>query len=176
VTVRARPTRVLPYLLAFVLGAGGAVLTACGSSNPAMIPQQNSNRLKSDLDEVLSAVQASNCARAARALAQLEADYASLPEGTSKRLKRRLREGLDRLEDQARRECEATETQTTETQTTETETTQTETIPTTTTDTTATVPTVPTTETTTDSVPTTPTTPDSIPTTTTDETGGTGTP
>jgi hypothetical protein len=175
VTVRARATRVLPYLLAFVLGAGAAVLTACGSENPAMLPQQNANRLKSDLDEVVNAVDASDCARSERALTQLDADYASLPEGTSERLKDRLKEAIDRLGEQADRECRETETETTTTETTETETTETqiETIPTTTTDTTVTTPT------TTDSIPTTPTTPtttDSIPTTTDDETGGAETP
>jgi len=172
-TVRPRPTRVLPYLLAFVLGAGVAVLSACGSSNPAMIPQQNANRLKSDLDEVVAAVDANDCGRADRALSQLGADYASLPARTSVRIKRRLKDALDKLGEQANKECvKTTETQTTETQTTETQTTETQTIPTTTTETTP--PTTPTTTTptTTDTVPT---TTDSIPTTTND-TGGTGTP
>ena len=172
-TVRPRPTRVLPYLLAFVLGAGVAVLSACGSSNPAMIPQQNANRLKSDLDEVVAAVDANDCGRADRALSQLGADYASLPARTSVRIRRRLKDALDKLGEQANKECvKTTETQTTETQTTETQTTETQTIPTTTTETTP--PTTPTTTTptTTDTVPT---TTDSIPTTTND-TGGTGTP
>ena len=172
-TVRPRPTRVLPYLLAFVLGAGVAVLSACGSSNPAMIPQQNANRLKSDLDEVVAAVDANDCGRADRALSQLGADYASLPARTSVRIKRRLKDALDKLGEQANKECvKTTDTQTTETQTTQTQTTQTQTIPTTTTETTP--PTTPstTTPTTTDTVPT---TTDSIPTTT-DDTGGTGTP
>ena len=173
-TVRSRPTRVLPYLLAFVLGVGAPFLAACGSENPAMLPQLNANRLKGDLDEVVSAVDATDCARTDRALAQLAADYAALPATTSIRLKNRLKEGIDRLGEQAGRECRDTETETTETQTTETVTTETQTttIPTTTVDTTPTVPT------TTDSIPTTetePTTTDSIPTTTA-ETGGAGTP
>jgi len=139
-TVRPRPTRVLPYLLAFVLGAGVAVLSACGSSNPAMIPQQNANRLKSDLDEVVAAVDANDCGRADRALSQLGADYASLPARTSVRIKRRLKDALDKLGQQANKECvKTTDTQTTQTQTTETQTT--ETVPTTTTPTqTATTP------------------------------------
>ena len=172
-TVRARPTRLLPFLLAFVLGAGAAALTACGSTNPAMIPQQNADRLKSDLDEVAAAVDATDCSRADRALAQLAADYASLPARTSVRIKRRLKDGLDRLGSQANKECvKTTSTETTQTQTTETQTTQTQTIPTTTTETTPTT-TVQTTPTT--STATVPTTTDSIPTTTND-TGGTGTP
>jgi len=156
--------------LAFVLGAGGAVLTACGSENKAMIPQLNANRLKSDLDEVVSAVDAQDCPRSDRALAQIAADLASLPAQTSVRLKHRMQEAVDKLKEQSAQECqETTETQTTDTQTTETETTATQTIPTTTVETTPTT----TTPTTTDSIPTTPTTTDSLPTTT-DQTGGTG--
>ena len=173
-TVRGRPTRLLPYLLAFVLGAGAAALTACGSSNPAMIPLQNANHLKSDLDAVKSAVDAKDCENTDKTLAQLSADIASLPAKVATRIKNRLREGYSALDRQARRECEKTATtqtqttETTQTQTTPTETTQTQTIPTTTTETTPTQ----TTPTTTDSIPT---TTDSIPTTTND-TGGTTTP
>src|SRR5689334_2478240 len=56
VIVRVRPTHALPYLLAFVLGVGAAALTACGSTNKAMIPASNASKLKSDLDEVLNAI------------------------------------------------------------------------------------------------------------------------
>lgn len=153
--VRARPTHALPYLLAFVLGVGAAALTACGSTNKAMIPAQNASNLKSHLDEVLNAVDSHDCTRSGRAIDQVRADLDSLPAGTSQRLEQRLREGVTKLSDQASKECvKTTPTQTAAT--TQTQTVQTQTIPTVTTDTTATVPTTPTT-----------TTPTTTPTTTT---------
>jgi cell division protein FtsN len=172
VIVRVRPTHALPYLLAFVLGVGAAALTACGSTNKAMIPATNANRLKSDLDEVLNAIDDSDCTRSGRAIAQIRADLDSLPSGTSQRLEHRMREAVAKLSDQASTECQkTTPTETQATATTESTATTVETLPTTTTDTTATVPTT-TTPTTT---PTTTTPPTTTPTTTSD-TGGAVTP
>ena len=169
--VRVRPTHLLPYLLAFVLGVGAAALTACGSTNKAMIPAQNASNLKSHLDAVLNAIDAHDCGRSGQAIAQVRADLDSLPSGTSQRLSARLREAVAKLSEQSAQECiktTPTQTTTTETQTTTTETldtTTTETTPTTTTPTTETTPTTPTT------TPTTPTT-----STSTSDTGGVVTP
>jgi len=168
VTVRARPARALPYLLAFGLGIGSAVgLAACGGkTNPAMIPAANADQLRGDLDDVLSAIDSHDCNDAGKAIDQVRSDLVELPPGTSKRLRERLDEGVGRLSKQADEECKP--------KTTSTETTTptiTETVPTTTTPATVPTTTTPTETTTTPPVPTTPTT-TTPPATTPDDTGG----
>lgn len=167
-TVRSRPAQALPYLLAFVLGVGAAGLAACGSTNKALIPAANADALKSDLDAVGAAIDAHDCTAADRALAQVKADLAELPRGTSVRLQRRLEEGVGKLEQQSAKECQVTTATTVTTLPTVTTAPPTTTTapPTTTTTAPPTTTTAPTT------VPTTPTT---TPTSTND-TGGVTTP
>jgi hypothetical protein len=169
-TVRARPTTVVPYLLAFVLGLGTAGLAACGGkSNPAMIPATNADQLRGDLDAVLSAVESHNCNDADKAIAQVKSDLLELPSGTSKRLQDRLAEGVAKLTEQSAQECKPKTTTTATTAPTTTATVQTVT---------TTAPPVTTaTETTPTTVPTTPTTPTTPPITTApQDTGGATTP
>jgi hypothetical protein len=172
VTVSSRLHRLLPYLLAFALGLGAAGLAACGAAtNKALIPAANADQLKSDLDDVASAVDSQDCQKVDSALAQGQRDLDSLPAGTSQRVQSKLQEGLDRLKRQAAKECKAQTTTTTTIPTVTTvTTTPTVTTPTTTTPTvttpTTTVPTTPTT-----TIPTTPTT-----TTPSNDTGGATTP
>jgi hypothetical protein len=133
VTVRSRPAQALPYLLAFVLGLGAAGLAACGNkTNPAMIPADNASELKDHLDDVLAAIESSDCGEASRAVAQVRGDLTSLPSGTSQRLEARLKEGVERLAEQAAEECQPTETTQTEAPTTTTITPETTTTPVTT--------------------------------------------
>lgn len=114
----------LPYLLAFVLGLAAAALAACGAKeNPAMIPAANAQELKADLGAVLAAVDSRNCGDADRAIRQARSDLLALPAGTSKRLRARLQEGVDRLARQAADECQQRTTDTTATETTATDTT-----------------------------------------------------
>jgi DNA uptake protein ComE-like DNA-binding protein len=151
VTVRPKPTRsatrLLPFVLAFVLGLGAALLTACGSSSKALIPAANADQIKSHLAAVSDAI-----------------DVESLPNEVSARLVQRLEDGIARLRRQAPSACAANTATTATTATATTETTTTATTPTTTT---ATTPT--TTTPTTTTPPTTPTTPT---TTTSPDTGG----
>jgi hypothetical protein len=166
VIVSSRPTRVLPYLLAFALGLGAAGLAACGAAtNTALLPASNADQLKSDLDNVASAVDSQDCTKVDSALAQGQRDLDSLPSGTSQRVQSKLQDGLDRLKRQATTECQPTAT-------TNTVQTVTTTVPTTTTPTTTT-PTTTTPTTTTPTTTTPPTTPTTTPTITTpDNTGG----
>lgn len=173
-TVRARPAKALPLLLAFVLGLGAAGLAACGDkTNPAMIPAANADGLRADLEDVGAAIESHDCNDAEKAIAQVKSDLLELPAGTSKRLQERLDEGVRKLAEQAKDECKP------KTATTETTETTVETVPTTTTP--VSVPTTPPT------TPTTPpeTTPTTPPSTTTtppistvppENTGGTTTP
>jgi hypothetical protein len=167
VTVRARPARALPYVLAFVLGLGAAGLAACGGrTNPAMIPAANADQLNGDLDDVAAALDSHDCTQSGRAVAQVRSDLLELPSGTSRRLLARLQEGVAKLSEQSAKECQA---KTTSTATTQTATTvATTTVPTTTAPVTVPTTTTPTT--------TTPTTTQTTATTPPDDTGGVTTP
>lgn len=154
--------RFLPFVLAFALGLGAALLTACGSSSKALIPAGNADQLKNDIAKVSDAIDAGKCDRINAALDQAETDVESLPNHVSVRLVARLKEGIARLRTQAPRACALNTVTTTTTETVTTQTTVT-TVPPITTATTTTPTTPPVTTPTT----TTPTTP-----TTTSDTGG----
>jgi hypothetical protein len=183
--------RVLPFVLAALLGAAAAGLVACGSSGDdrrELIPERSADRLKSALSDVRSAVAAGNCEQARRAVIRARGVLVNLPSAVSDELVARLRQGLDNLDEVAPRQCEqqATQTETQETttttapetttpeKTTTTETTTTETTPPDTTTTETTPP-----DTTTTAPPDTTTTAPPDTTTTappTDPSGGTTTP
>src|SRR5215218_1489591 len=174
--------RVLPFVLAALLGVAAAGLVACGSSGSdrqELIPERSADRLKSALSDVRSAVADGNCDQARRAVSRARGVLVNLPSAVNDDLVTRLRQGLDNLEQVAPRECEQQDTQT-ETQETTT-TTAPETTPeeTTTTDTTPSETTPP--DTTTTAPPdTTPTDeappPDTTPAEPADPSGGTTTP
>lgn len=152
--------RPVSLLLALILGAGAAGLTACGKDNPHLFSAARADRLTQALDEVQGAVSDHNCAAATRALSRLNDQLTSLPNSIDPRLRLQLQKGAVALSRQAAKECQQTDTTTTAT---------TDTTPTTTATTTTTTPT--TTQTTTTTTPTTttttPTTTTTVPTTTT---------
>src|SRR5215212_1887938 len=122
--------RVLPFVLATLLGVAAAGLVACGSSGSdrrELIPERSADRLKSALSDVRSAVADGNCDQARRAVSRARGVLVNLPSAVNDDLVTRLRQGLDNLEEVAPRECEQQDTQT-ETQETTT-TTATETTP-----------------------------------------------
>jgi cell division septation protein DedD len=171
--------RVVPFVLAAVLGVAAAALVSCGGSRRDLIPPRSADRMKSALSDVRTAVHDGDCEGASRALSRARGALLNLPRSVDDRLVTRLRQGISRLEVLAPREC-VQETQTTTPPTTET--TTPETTPTETTTTPETTPT----ETTTTPTTTTDTTPTTPPTTTTtpappaappaDTTGGAPTP
>jgi hypothetical protein len=155
--------RLLPYLVAGLLGVGAAALVACGEQRGDLIPAASAENLSSALDDVQRAVDDGDCDAAARGLSQARGALVNLPESVNDRLAARLEEGIRNLEQIVPERCAEQETQT-ETVPTTTEPTQTETTTTepTQTETTTTEPTQPdtTTEPTpTDTEPTTPTEP-----------------
>ena len=145
--------RLLPYLVAGLLGVGTAALVACGEQRGDLIPGGNAEDLTSALDDVQQAVDDGDCDAAARALSQARGALVNLPESVNDRLAARLEEGIRNLEQIAPERCAEQETQT-ETVPTTSEPTQTETTPTEPTepDTTTTEPTQ--TDTTTEPTPT----------------------
>jgi hypothetical protein len=158
----------LPPMIALLLGVLAALAVGCGSRSN-LIPSGDATNLKAQLAQIKQDVAAGNCSGLETAIQQVHDDAAALPSQVDKRLRSRINDGIQALENTAGTDCRAakaaqtatqTQTQTTETTPTVTQTqpSETTTTPTTTqpTDTT-TAPT--TTEPTTTA--TTPTTPDS---------------
>lgn len=143
--------RVLPLLLALLLGGATAFLVSCGSDRSGLIPASDAGTLTSALDQVASATRSGECVAAGQALSRAQGAVVRLPSSVDPRLKRRLQSGIDNLRKRVPVDCQkTTSTQTqaptttqapdTQTQTTQTQTTQTETTQTQTTDTTTTPP------------------------------------
>ncbi len=152
--------RVLPLLVALLLGGATAFVVACGGDRSHLIPAGNASDLTSALDQVAAATRSGDCAAAGQALTRAHGAFVRLPSTVDRRLRSRLNSGLKNLDERVPVDCKKatsteapptvtqappqTQTTQTETQTTQTETTTTQTTPpdTTTTDTTTT-PTIP---------------------------------
>jgi hypothetical protein len=142
--------RLLPFFVAAVLGPAAALLVSCGDRS-SLIPGDNANRLKADLENVRSALLDGKCDRAAQAAAQMSGDSLELPTTVDQRLQQRVQEGVNALQNQVPEQC--VEGKTTDTTDTQTETTDTATETTTTDTTTETTPTTDTTTTDTNPLP-----------------------
>jgi hypothetical protein len=131
--LRALRGRPLQLALSGVLGAGAALLVACGSSS-SLIPADNASRLNSDFDAVAAAVANGSCDQALKtAVAQTGSDLAALPPTVDPRLASALQDGVRTLTTRAAVECtpQTTTTQTNTNTTPVTTTTDTNTNPTT---------------------------------------------
>jgi hypothetical protein len=136
--------RLLPALVAFVLGAATAVLVACGGDGK--IPSGDASSLQSALNQVSVDFRAGHCTAAAQAVTKAQNELLDLPDSVDAKLRDRLQAGISNLRkrvpatcDQAQTQTQTQETQpdttTTDTTTTETTTTDTGTTDTGTTDT-----------------------------------------
>jgi hypothetical protein len=115
--------RLPALLLALALGALCAFAVSCGEERTGLISASRADSLREDLDAIDEAVRAGRCEAAKGRLASLRKEVQDLPGSVDADLRRELRDGVTRLEEQAPDECElGTETtETTETtQTTET--------------------------------------------------------
>jgi cell division septation protein DedD len=168
--------RLLPLLAALLLGAGAALLVACGGSETrGGIPSGAAQQMDADLAAVGRETAAGECDAAERALTRVRGDIVELPSSVDDQLVEQLTRGADNLATRVPLECEQnaqdeTPTDTTPTETTPTETTPTETTPTETTPT----ETTPTETTPTDTTPTDTTPTDTTPTETTPDSGSGG--
>lgn len=117
--------RLLPHLLAALLGVGAALLVACGAGTEGGIPAANADDLKSQIEDVRQAVDDGRCSDVPGQLRQVDEGIDDLPPSTDEQLVTNLRDGADTLRRLAADECEAP-TETTETETTQTETLTTE--------------------------------------------------
>jgi hypothetical protein len=154
--------RVLPYVIALILGVAAAVAVGCGDRSKLVPPSQASN-IKAQLAQIKSDVDAGQCTGLSDKLRRLHADAASLGPPVDRSLRSRINDGVQALEQTAPDDCAAAaaaQTDTTPTEPVPTDTTPTEPVPTDTTPTETTPPT-----TTTEPVPT--TTEPTVPTDTT---------
>ena len=113
--------RILPHLLAALLGCGAALLAACGSGTTAGIPEANAGDLKSQIVDVRQAVDDGRCSDVPGQLRQVDEGIDDLPPSTDEQLVTNLRDGADSLRRLATDECEP-QTETTETEPAETQT------------------------------------------------------
>jgi hypothetical protein len=112
--------RVLRILPAGLLGAGTALLVACGSSGKGLIPVAAAGPLQNDFQAVLAAAQEGNgsCTATEAAIRQTEHDLQALPSSVDAGLRGRLAEGVANLSVRARTLCAEPIAQTTTTTTT----------------------------------------------------------
>jgi outer membrane biosynthesis protein TonB len=122
--------RILPFLLAALLGAGAALLAACGAGTEAGIPQANASDLKSQIEDVRQAVDDGRCSDVPGQLRQVDEGIDDLPPSTDDQLVSNLRDGADKLLSVSREECSDAKTETTTTEEPATETATTEAPPT----------------------------------------------
>jgi hypothetical protein len=146
-----RAWRLLSRALATAaLGAAAALPISCSGSGGGLIPAGNAGPLQRDFAAVAEAAQKGNgsCSGTETAIARTEQDYRGLPAALNQGLRGRLREGIEKLREDALQLClqplaqtnttstSAPRTATTTTAPTVTQTTPTQTSPTTSTPTT----------------------------------------
>ncbi len=120
--------RMLPYVLAALLGVGAALLAACAGGTTRGIPAGSAGVLKEDVKDVLQAVEGNRCKDVPGQLRQVDDRLDALPPSTDDQLARSLRDGVQQLREVAIEECNAEPTTTSEkTETTPAETTPAET-------------------------------------------------
>jgi hypothetical protein len=134
--------RLVPYVIALILGVAAAVAVGCGDRSKLIPPSQASN-IKAQLAQIKADVDAGRCTGLTDKLRRLHADAASLGPPVDRSLRSRINDGVRALEQTAPDDCAtaaASQPDTTTTDTTPTDTTPTETVPTDTTPTETTPP------------------------------------
>jgi hypothetical protein len=118
--------RLLPQLVALLLGAATAFLVACGDDN--LIPPSDASRVQNALNEVEADYRAGKCQAAEQAVARAKGALLNLPDSVDSRLRDRLRSGVAKLGEAVPATCGESQTQTqTQTQETQTDTESTDT-------------------------------------------------
>ena len=84
-------------------------LAGCGSDNPALIPQEDADKLTALVSEAGDATDAGECDRAQRAVREAGLQLSGLPRKTDKDLKANLRDWLDYLDGRIADDCKAPE-------------------------------------------------------------------
>jgi hypothetical protein len=100
------------FLLFGLALAAALILTACGSSNPKLIPQDRADQLNQSADDIASRTGDHDCSGAQDALRSARNQVSELPRKVDARLKRNLNQWLDHLADRIPNDCKASETPT----------------------------------------------------------------
>jgi outer membrane biosynthesis protein TonB len=101
-----RPSLALGLLLVAVPLAG------CGSEDPELIPQTRASALTSTIDEIQSACDDNDTAKAKAAVQAANQQVSELPRRVDTELKRNIRDWLSHIDARIARDCKAEETPT----------------------------------------------------------------
>jgi outer membrane biosynthesis protein TonB len=89
-----------------------APLAGCGSEDPELIPQTRASALTSTIDEIQSACDDNDTAKAKAAVQAANQQVSELPRRVDTELKRNLRDWLSHIDDRIEQDCKAKETPT----------------------------------------------------------------
>jgi outer membrane biosynthesis protein TonB len=92
--------------------AAALLLTACGSSNPKLIPQDRADSLNSAVDDVASRTSDEDCDGAEEALREARNQVSELPAEVDKALKRNITKWLNHIADEIPKDCKPESTPT----------------------------------------------------------------
>jgi hypothetical protein len=103
----------MPRLLLLGLALAAALfLTACGGTNPKLIPEDRAQRLKDSVDLVAQRVDDAKCSSAKDALRRARNQVSELPRKVDNRLRDNLNEWLDQIGSRIDDDCKPSETST----------------------------------------------------------------
>jgi hypothetical protein len=92
--------------------AAALLLTACGGSNPKLIPQDRADSLNQALDDVASRTSDEDCDGADQALQEARNQVNELPAEVDKVLKRNITKWLNHIADEIPKDCKPESTAT----------------------------------------------------------------
>ncbi len=92
--------------------AAALFLTACGSSNPKLIPQDRADSLNQAVDDVASRTDDEDCDGAEQALQEARNQVSELPAEVDKALKRNITKWLNHIADEIPKDCKPKSTPT----------------------------------------------------------------
>jgi hypothetical protein len=103
----------MPRLLLLGLALAAALfVTACGGTNPKLIPEDRAQRLKDSVDLVAQRVGDENCSSAKDALRRARNQVSELPRKVDDRLRDNLNKWLDQIGSKIDDDCKPAETAT----------------------------------------------------------------
>jgi hypothetical protein len=97
--------RGLPQLAALTLGVGAALLAGCGSGTRGGIPRSDASDIKGQLEDIRNRVSDGSCDNLSSQLRDVNTSIDNLPRAVDNRLVEELRDGADRLQVAAVRDC-----------------------------------------------------------------------
>src|SRR3954451_20599180 len=84
-------------------------LAGCGSDNPELIPQSRASALSSTVDEIASACDANDTAKAKAAVTAANQQVSELPRKVNAKLRKNLQDWLSHIGDRVDQDCKKSE-------------------------------------------------------------------